>query len=47
MAEKMAFSNKDYSVKLGGVKGGTWVVVVDERAGFCDCNQGRLPCTCR
>lgn len=30
MAEKMAFSNKNYSIKLSGVKGGEWVVVVTE-----------------
>lgn len=30
MAEKMAFSGKDYSIKLSGVKGGEWVVVVEE-----------------
>lgn len=47
MAEKMAFSGKNYSIKLGGQKGGEWVVVVDEKRGICDCNQGRLPCTCR
>jgi len=48
MAEKMAFSGNDYSIKLGGQKGGEWVLVVDKkRRGFCDCNQGRLPCTCK
>jgi hypothetical protein len=53
MAEKMAFSGNHYSIKLSGQKGGEWVVVVREVAikevarGFCDCNQGRLPCTCR
>lgn len=30
MAEKMAFSGNDYSIKLSGVKGGEWVVIVDE-----------------
>lgn len=30
MAEKMAFSGNRYSIKLSGVKGGEWVVVVDE-----------------
>lgn len=30
MAEKMAFSGNDYSIKLSGVKGGEWVVVVTE-----------------
>jgi hypothetical protein len=32
MAEKMAFSGNRYSIKLSGVKGGEWVVVVDEVA---------------
>lgn len=32
MAEKMAFSGKKYSIKLGGQKGGEWVVVVTEVA---------------
>lgn len=30
MAEKMAFSGNDYSIKLSGQKGGEWVVVVTE-----------------
>lgn len=48
MAEKMAFSGKDYRIKLGGQKSGNWVVEVDEvKRPVCDCNQGRLPCTCK
>lgn len=30
MAEKMVFSGNNYSIKLGGQKGGEWVVVVTE-----------------
>lgn len=30
MAEKMVFSGNRYSIKLSGVKGGEWVVVVDD-----------------
>ena len=30
MAEKMVFSGNNYSIKLGGQKGGEWVLVVDE-----------------
>lgn len=30
MAEKMAFSGKDYSIKLGKEPGTDWVVVVTE-----------------
>jgi hypothetical protein len=47
MAEKMAFSGKNYSIKLGKEPSKNWVLVVTEVFGFCDCNQGRLPCTCR
>ena len=46
MAEKMAFSGKKYSIKLGKQPGEDWVLVVDEVRGFCDCNQGRLSCAC-
>lgn len=38
-----------YSVKISKEPGKPWAAIVTEvekARGFCDCNQGRLPCTC-